>query len=90
MSGRKFQLGPIRDIAVIGGVNFGADANVFKYLPGVRASWKVPGFAFLNTDLTAYIDGNSGAEGGGAPGPATASCSMSVGRCPSDWAANCS
>ena len=67
VSGRKFQLGPIRDIAVIGGVNFGADANVFKYLPGVQASWKVPGFAFLNTDLTAYIDGNSGAEGGGAP-----------------------
>ena len=67
VSGRKFQLGPIRDISVIGGINFGADANVLKYLPGVRASWKVPGFAFLNTDLTAYIDGNSGAGSGGAP-----------------------
>lgn len=67
VSGRTFRLGPIRDISVIGGINFGADANVLKYLPGVRASWKVPGFAFLNTDLTAYIDGNSGAGSGGAP-----------------------
>ncbi|MXZ34244.1 MAG: nucleoside-binding protein [Acidobacteria bacterium] len=67
VSGKKFQLGPIRDISVIGGLNFGADANVLKYLPGVRASWKVPGFAFLNTDVMAYIDGNSGASSGGAP-----------------------
>ena len=67
VSGKKFQLGPIRDISIIGGLNFGADANVLKYLPGVRASWKVPGFAFLNTDVMAYIDGNSGVAGGGAP-----------------------
>ena len=67
LSGTEFQLGPIRDIALIGGINFGADADVFKYLPGVRASWQVPGFAFLNTDLTAFIDANSGVKGGGAP-----------------------
>ncbi len=67
VSGKKFQLGPIRDISVIGGINFGADANVFKVLPGLRASWKAPGFAFLNTDVMAYIDGNSGAASGGAP-----------------------
>ena len=67
LSGTGFQLGPIRDIALIAGINFGADANVFKYLPGVRVSWQVPGFAFLNTAWTAYIDANSGVEGGGAP-----------------------
>ena len=67
LSGTEFQLGPIRDIALIGGINFGADADIFKYLPGVRASWQVPGFAFLNTDWTAFINANSGVKGGGAP-----------------------
>ena len=67
LSGTEFQLGPIRDIALIGGINFDSDADVFKYLPGVRASWQVPGFAFLNTDWTAFIDASSGVRGGGAP-----------------------
>ena len=48
-------------------VNVGGDANVVKYLPGVRASWSVSRFLFLNTDLTAYIDDNTGVAGGGAP-----------------------
>ena len=67
LSGAEIRLGPIRDIAVIGGMNFDSDADVFKWLPGIRASWDVPGFAFLNTDLTAFIDANSGTQGGGAP-----------------------
>ncbi len=67
LSGSQFQLGPIRDIAFIGGINIDSDADFFKYLPGVRISWQAPGFAFLNTDWTAFIDANSGVEGGGAP-----------------------
>ena len=67
MTGKEFKLGPIRDIAVIGGINFDADANFFKYLPGVRLSWQIPGFLFLNTDITAFIDANSGVAKGGAP-----------------------
>ena len=67
MTGKEVKLGPIRDVALIGGINFDADANFFKYLPGVRLSWKVPGFLFLNTDITAFIDANSGAASGGAP-----------------------
>ena len=35
----EFRLGPIRDIALVGGINFDADADVLKYLPGMRASW---------------------------------------------------
>ena len=60
-------LGPISDIAIIAGINMGGDAKVLKFLPGFRASWDIPGFLFLNTDLTAYIDRNLGEEKGGAP-----------------------
>lgn len=67
LSGKKVGMGPIRDVALIGGINFDADANVLKYLPGVRLSWKLPGFLFLNTDFTAFIDANSGVVKGGAP-----------------------
>lgn len=64
LAGRELRVGPIRDFALIAGVNVGGDANVVKYLPGLRASWDLPGFLFLNTDLTAYIDANTGVEGG--------------------------
>ena len=67
LSGRAPRFGPVTDLALIAGVNAGGDAGVVKYLPGLRVSWKVPGFLFLNTDLTAYIDANTGVAGGGAP-----------------------
>lgn len=60
LAGRSIEAGPLRDVAVIGGINFDIDANVFKYLPGVRMSWSAPGFLFLNTDVTAFIDASSG------------------------------
>jgi nucleoside-specific outer membrane channel protein Tsx len=59
--------GLLRDVGVITGLNYGADANVFKILPGVRLSWNIPGFAFLNTDFLAYIDASEGVSKGGAP-----------------------
>lgn len=52
--------GPLKDIGLILGINAAADANVMKYLPGVRFSWDIPGFAFINSDFTAYIDDNQG------------------------------
>ena len=63
LANKELRVGPIRDFALIAGVNVGGDANVVKYLPGLRASWDLPGFLFLNTDLTAYIDDNIGGEG---------------------------
>ncbi len=60
-------LGPISDVAIIAGFNVGADAKLFKFLPGFRASWDIPGFLFFNTDLTAYIDRSAGVDKGGAP-----------------------
>ncbi len=59
--------GPLRDIAFIGGINVDGDANVFKWLPGARFSWDVPGFVFFNTDVTAFIDASKGTNNGGAP-----------------------
>lgn len=59
--------GPLRDIAFVGGINVDGDADVFKWLPGARLSWNVPGFVFFNTDVTAFIDASRGTESGGAP-----------------------
>ena len=60
-------LGLVSDVALIAGINMGGDAKVLKFLPGLRVSWDIPGFLFLNTDLTAYIDKNFGVVKGGAP-----------------------
>jgi nucleoside-specific outer membrane channel protein Tsx len=59
--------GPIKDIGILAGLNMGLDAEVVKYLPGIRFSWDVEGFAFLNTDITFYIDGSNGLSSGGVP-----------------------
>ncbi len=68
ITGRDLSFGPVKDIGIIPlALNFGADANVFKYLPGIRVDWNVPGFAFFKTLFTAYIDRNEGVNKGGAP-----------------------
>ncbi len=59
--------GLLRDIGLIQGFNYAADSNVFKFLPGIRFSWNLPGFAFLNTDFMAYLDFSRGVSSGGAP-----------------------
>ena len=64
---RNLQMGAIRDVSFISGINFDADADVLKYLPGLQLSWQVPGFIFLNTDFTAILDMNNGLAKGGAP-----------------------
>ncbi len=64
---RDIELGPIKDFSLLLGLNVSVDAKVIKVLPGLRASWDLPGFAFLDTDLTAYIDASRGVSRGGAP-----------------------
>ena len=59
--------GPVKDVGLLAGINLGADAKMVKYLPGMRLSWDIPGFSFLNLDVTAYIDHSRGADSGGAP-----------------------
>jgi len=67
ISGKDLGFGPIKDIGLLAGLNAGADANVVKYLPGIRIVWDIPGFAFLNLDVTLFMDASPGAGSGGAP-----------------------
>lgn len=62
ITGKDLAVGPIRDFGVLAGINYAADANVRVWLPGVRAAWDLPGFAFANTDFTAYLTDNTGGE----------------------------
>ena len=56
ITGYDFSVGALKDIGLIAGLNVSGDANAKKYLPGIRFSWDVAGFSYLNTDITAYID----------------------------------
>lgn len=59
--------GVISDIGLIGGLNWGADANVMKYTAGIRLALSLPGFSFANLDIMAYFDDSEGIASGGAP-----------------------
>jgi len=65
----KFALGSVKDVGLVMGINTDSDANVMKYLPGLRLSWQLPGFAFLNTDFTAYMDDSDGVKAGTGNAP---------------------
>jgi nucleoside-specific outer membrane channel protein Tsx len=69
LAGKEEMKGALKDVRFIAGFNWAPDADVIKYLPGLGLSWNVPGFAFLNTDFTMYIDDSVGIVpgGGGAP-----------------------
>lgn len=68
MSGKEEMKGALKDVRFIAGFNWDPDADVTKYLPGIGLSWNAKGFAFLNTDITLYVDDSVGiAGGGGAP-----------------------
>lgn len=64
---RTVSAGRLRDVGFIAGVNLETDADVLKFLPGVRVSWDVPGFYFVNTDFTLAVDASRGTGRGGAP-----------------------
>lgn len=67
LAGVRYGQGWLRDLGALMGFNYDADAEVLKYLPGVRLALAAPGFDFLNLDLTAYLDDSAGLAGGGAP-----------------------
>lgn len=67
ITGHSVGAGPVQDVGLLAGFNMAGDAKVRKYLPGLRLSWKLPGFAFFNTDFMAYLDDSKGVSQGGAP-----------------------
>lgn len=62
--------GALRDIGLIAGMNYDADAGVLKFLPGVRFAWNTPGMVFFNTDFMAYLDASEGVDEGPYKAPA--------------------
>ena len=64
ITGRRVGFWKVKDVGVLLGYNYGRDTRIRKYLPGVRLSWDFPGFTFLNTDFTLYLDGNKGLNNG--------------------------
>lgn len=61
--GKNIALGPVTDLGLIAGFNFAAEADTLYYLPGVRLSLDIPGFAFANLDVMAYLQNGSGNAG---------------------------
>lgn len=62
-----FSDGLLRGVGPIGGINWGAQAKVLKFTPGVRLALGLPGFAFANLDYTFMVDRSAGLDGDGAP-----------------------
>ena len=59
--------GPVGGLALIGGINWGAQAKVVKLTPGARLVLDLPGFAFANLDYLYVVSRNAGLGSGGAP-----------------------
>jgi nucleoside-specific outer membrane channel protein Tsx len=59
---QDLSFGAIKDVGLVMGTNYSRDPAVVKYTPGMRLSWDVPGFAFINTDFMAYIDDSAGTK----------------------------
>ncbi len=67
LADRELSFGPVRDIGVIGGLNWGAQPALTILAPGVRLALDLPGFAFANLDFLWLLDRSAGLEGGGGP-----------------------
>ena len=61
ITGNNFAFGPVKDIGIVGGLNFAPEVDSMWVLPGVRFSLDLPGFAFAQIDVTGYIH-----QGGGS------------------------
>jgi len=55
----------VKDLGIIAGFNFAPEVDTHYYLPGVRFALDLPGFAFANLDVTAYIQDTASNVGGG-------------------------
>ena len=55
ISGRDLSFGLVKDIGFLAGFNFAPEVDTFYWLPGIRLSLDLPGFAFANLDTMAYI-----------------------------------
>ncbi len=59
ITGTELKFGIVKDVGLTAGLNYGSKsngANPTVYLPGVTVDFDVPGFAFFNVDILAYMD----------------------------------
>jgi len=61
ITGKDLSFGLVKDIGIVGGLNFAPEVDSMWVLPGVRFSLDLPGFAFAQIDVTGYIH-----QGGGS------------------------
>lgn len=59
MTGNDVSFLFVKDMGLIAGFNFAPEVDTHYYLPGVRFALDLPGFAFANLDVTAYIPDSS-------------------------------
>lgn len=54
ITGNEIKFGIVKDMGIIAGFNYAPEVDSWWFLPGVRFSLDLPGFAFANLDVTAY------------------------------------
>ena len=55
ITGNDLSFAFVKDVGVLAGFNFAPEVDTWYTLPGVRFALDLPGFAFANLDVTAYI-----------------------------------
>ena len=61
ITGNDLSFGPVKDIGLVAGFNYAPEVDSSWVLPGMRFALDLPGFAFAQFDITAYIHA-SGAD----------------------------
>ena len=61
LTGKDLSFGPVKDIGLVAGFNYAPEVDSSWVLPGMRLSLDLPGFAFAQFDITAFIHA-SGAD----------------------------
>ncbi len=67
LGGRDISFGPVRNVNLMGGVNWGSQSRFGKLTPGIQLELDLPGFAFANLDFVYLVDVGAGLDGGGVP-----------------------
>lgn len=59
LTDKSISLGIIQDVGILAGFNWAPEVDSWWFLPGVRLSLDLPGFAFANLDITAFQNHSS-------------------------------
>jgi len=68
LTGKDLSFGPVKDIGLVAGFNYAPEVDSSWVLPGVRLALDLPGFAFAQFDITAFIHASGADEQSGGFG----------------------